>query len=264
MLTKARKKGRPKWISVDAWTGLETYWKTNPNFLKSSNQNKANRASTKGGAVHTSGRKAHIDVALELSNNLQRDLDPDELFLYTHKRKTGEWVDSRSKATYESFKKKVSTVQAQIDETTGDGVQEVDGGTKLRLWTESAGGRTRGRVYGTADLSVNLRRGCTSFTQKSRDHHGSMYEMSLEAERAARVRAEEKAAIAEKKADDALAQSQMAIDLNKQMMIEIAEFKKFVMERDRRSGNGSCSATQPLSHPHYDDNLDDHSLHSDS
>jgi len=66
MLTKARKKGRPKWISVDAWTGLETYWKTNPDFLKSSNQNKTNRASTKGGAVHTSGRKAHIDVALEL------------------------------------------------------------------------------------------------------------------------------------------------------------------------------------------------------
>lgn len=164
----------------------------------------------------------------------------------------------------ESFKKKLSTVQAQIDETTGDGVQEVDGGTKLRLWSESAGGRTRGRVYGTADLSVNLRRGCTSFTQKSQDHHGSMYEMSLEAERAARVRAEEKAAIAEKKADEALAQSQVAIDLNKQLMIQMVEFKKFIMERDRRSGNGSCSATQPPSHPHYDDNLDDQSLHSDS
>jgi len=70
-----------------------------------------------------------------------------------------------------------------------------------------------------------------------------MYEMSLEAERAARVRAEEKADIAEKKAGDALAQSQVAIDLNKQMMVEIAELKKFIMERDRRSGNGSCSAT---------------------
>ncbi|RHN46723.1 hypothetical protein MtrunA17_Chr7g0245281 [Medicago truncatula] len=82
----------------------------------------------------------------------------------------------------ESFKKKLTTVQAQIDETTGDGVQEVDGGTKLRLGIESAGGHTRGRVYGTTDLSVNLRRGCTSFTQKSQDHHGSMYEMSLEAD----------------------------------------------------------------------------------
>jgi hypothetical protein len=143
-------------------------------------------------------------------------------------------------------------------------VQEVDGGTKLRLWTESAGGRTRGQVYGTTDLSVNLRRGCTSFTQKSQDHHGSMYEMSLEAERAARVRAEEKAAIAEKKVDDALGQSQVAIDLNKQMMIEIAEFKKIIMKLDRRSGNGSCSATHPPSHSHYDDNLDDQSLHSDS
>ncbi|AES99974.1 hypothetical protein MTR_5g086820 [Medicago truncatula] len=66
----------------------------------------------------------------------------------------------------------------RIDETTRDGVQEADGGTKLGLWTESAGGRTRGRVYGTTDLSVNLWRGCTSFTQKSQDHHGSMYDMS--------------------------------------------------------------------------------------
>jgi len=38
-----------------------------------------------------------------------------------------------------SFKKKFSTVQAQIDETDGDGVQEVVGGTKLRLWTELHG-----------------------------------------------------------------------------------------------------------------------------
>ncbi|WJX73334.1 hypothetical protein P8452_57128 [Trifolium repens] len=52
------------------------------------------------GALHTSGRKAHVDVALELSNNLQKDLFPDELFLRTHKRKSGAWVDTRSEDTY--------------------------------------------------------------------------------------------------------------------------------------------------------------------
>lgn len=66
MLTKARKKGkRPEWIGEDAWTGLEDYWKSS-DFLKFSDQNKTNRGSTRGGAVHTTGRKAHIDVALEL------------------------------------------------------------------------------------------------------------------------------------------------------------------------------------------------------
>jgi len=91
---------------------------------------------------------------------------------------------------HESFNNKLSTIQAQIDERTGDGVQEVKRGTKLRLWTESARGRTRGRVYGTTNLFVNLRRGCMSFTQNSQD---SMYEMSLEAERAAKVTIEDKA-----------------------------------------------------------------------
>ncbi|KAK2423434.1 hypothetical protein QL285_033888 [Trifolium repens] len=35
-------------------------------FLKFSDQNKTHRASSRGRAVHTSGRKEHIDVALEL------------------------------------------------------------------------------------------------------------------------------------------------------------------------------------------------------
>jgi hypothetical protein len=66
MLTKARKKRtRPAWITGVAWTGLEDEWKKEK-FLKISKQNKANRASKKGGALHTSGRKAHVDVALEL------------------------------------------------------------------------------------------------------------------------------------------------------------------------------------------------------
>jgi hypothetical protein len=53
MLTKARKKERPGWIRPDAWTCLKTYWKTNPNFMKSSNQNKTNQALARGEAVHT-------------------------------------------------------------------------------------------------------------------------------------------------------------------------------------------------------------------
>lgn len=66
MLQKARKKGqRPDWIGVEAWEGLLTYW-ASPAFRQLSVRNRANRASTRGGAVHTSGRRAHVDVALEL------------------------------------------------------------------------------------------------------------------------------------------------------------------------------------------------------
>jgi hypothetical protein len=62
---------------------------------------------------------------------------------------------------------------------------------------------------------------------------------------------ETKAVTAEQKADNALAQSQVAIDLNKQLMSEMAELKKIVMDHEYRSVDGSCSVTNPLSHPHY-------------
>ena len=59
--------------------------------------------------------------------------------------------------------------QSRIDETSQDGEQqEVDGATKLDLWKEVAGGKSRGRCYGTADLASNIRHGVSSLTQESR------------------------------------------------------------------------------------------------
>lgn len=67
MMSKVRRKGtRPPWIRETPYKALKKYWAHDKKFKDLSNQNKINRASTKGGAVHTSGRKAHIDLALEL------------------------------------------------------------------------------------------------------------------------------------------------------------------------------------------------------
>nr|XP_027186821.1 uncharacterized protein LOC113784760 [Cicer arietinum] len=65
------------------------------------------------------------------------------------------------------------------------------------------GGRTRGRVYGTGDLSINVRQGCVSLTQHSQNPSNSIIGMSLEAERVARIRAEQIA-------QDVVAQAQVA------------------------------------------------------
>ena len=67
MLSKARKKkkGKPFWIGEQAWKDLNTYWQSQ-DFKKVSTQNKVNRSSTKGGAVHTTGQQAHLDKALKM------------------------------------------------------------------------------------------------------------------------------------------------------------------------------------------------------
>jgi hypothetical protein len=167
----------------------------------------------------------------------------------------------------------LATVQAEIGETGGDGVQKVDGGTKLKLWTDSAGGRNRGRVYGTADLSVNLRRGSTSFIQQSNNSHGSMY-VSLEAERAnrevkeAKARAEEAIAEAQEAKAQAKAEAKASAERTQKLENDLLALRTLCMKHfgptEHGSAKGSCSANlPPNSHPDYDDDLDDQSLDGD-
>jgi len=64
-LTKARARdSRPTWISEEAWVGLLRYWDTQK-FKEQSSQNKFNRNKGRGGALHLSGRKSHMDIALD-------------------------------------------------------------------------------------------------------------------------------------------------------------------------------------------------------
>ncbi|GAU41059.1 hypothetical protein TSUD_284280 [Trifolium subterraneum] len=148
-----------------------------------------------------------------------------------------------------------------IGETGGDGVQQMDGWTKLKLWREEAGGHTRGRVYGTTDLYVNLRHGCTSLTQQSSNPHGSMSGMSLEVERAARLRVQQVA-------ENALAQAQEAKEENCKLANDVNALRALLMERlgeiDKRSTGRSCNGSHPPSHPDYDDALDEESLDEQS
>ncbi|XP_058754574.1 uncharacterized protein LOC131627737 [Vicia villosa] len=80
MLTKVRdKEERPRWMGEDAYKGLLKHWESD-GFKKMYSQNKNNRSSSKGGAVHSTGRKAHHDIALDMRKILGQVVYPDELF----------------------------------------------------------------------------------------------------------------------------------------------------------------------------------------
>ncbi|KAL5054877.1 hypothetical protein RYX36_035559 [Vicia faba] len=256
MLSKVRKKGtRPHWICEEAWKGLIVHWEGEA-FLKISTQNKTNRASGKGGAVHTTGRKAHVDVALSMAQELGRSVDPDELFLATHKKKSGNWVDNRSQTTYKHYQDRLKEVETQIGEASQNGTQKVDGATKLELWKEVAGGKSRGRCYGTADFSINLRHGATSLTQESREPYSGRcdHAMHLEAIDAAR----KEAAAARQEASTA---RQEAAEAKQHFMLLEEKFFKVMNHMktlERKSAGASISVVRAhRRHPHNDD---DHSL----
>ena len=62
-LTKARTRdSRPTWMGEEEWGGLLSYWDTQK-FKEKSSQNKINLSSGRGGAMHSSRRKSHLDIA---------------------------------------------------------------------------------------------------------------------------------------------------------------------------------------------------------
>ncbi|XP_058741387.1 uncharacterized protein LOC131613759 isoform X1 [Vicia villosa] len=159
ILQKAKDQAhKPPWMGVDTWAFLLAKWETKE-FKDVSKQNKINRSSSRGGAVHTSGRIAHHDVALELAKKLKRPAHPDELFIATHKKKNVEWVDERAAKTHETY---VSNVTQATQ--SGD---DVHGSTRIQMWKEVVGGKTRGQCYEAAQLARNVRYGVSFLTQVS-------------------------------------------------------------------------------------------------
>ncbi|QCD94575.1 LRR receptor-like serine/threonine-protein kinase FLS2 [Vigna unguiculata] len=78
-----------------------------------------------------------------------RLVNPDELFLVTHKKKDGAWVDTRVREVYETYHQRVRDMETDnfVGATTT---------TKIQCWKDVAGGKSRGRVYGTRDLAANI------------------------------------------------------------------------------------------------------------
>ncbi|KAK7281759.1 hypothetical protein RIF29_10014 [Crotalaria pallida] len=100
ILCEARAAGRrPNWLQPDIWNYLCQHWQTDE-YKHLQEVGKANRASEKGGSLHTGGRKTALDHAKTMAEKLGRSVYLDEVFAQTHIKLNGEWVDSRSRTTH--------------------------------------------------------------------------------------------------------------------------------------------------------------------
>ncbi|KAK2445751.1 hypothetical protein QL285_016645 [Trifolium repens] len=206
--------------------------------------------------LHTTGRKAHHDIALDMNAVLGRPVHPDELFVATHKKRNGEWVHRRSEKTHNDYQVRM-TQATQTDDGATSVTQEVDGSTRIEIWKDVSGGKSRGRCYGVGHLAPNLRHGVTHLTDEADAHHIRIENQKIEAARAeaARARADAEAA----KADAAAARAEAAAaNANyKSLETKLEEFQRRMMALE----SGSCSGhSRQSSHPHYDNELDDQSV----
>ncbi|XP_058751639.1 uncharacterized protein LOC131645254 [Vicia villosa] len=243
ILQKAKEKAcKPPWMGVDTWVFLLEKWQTKE-FKDVSKQNKTNRSSSRGGAVHTSGRKAHHDVALELAKKLKRPAHPDELFIATHKKKNGEWVDERAATTHETY-------VSSLTQATQNG-NDVDGSTRIQMWKDVAGGKTRGRCYGVAQLAHNVRYGVSFLTQVSiTNPNREADNQAIEAARAEAAAAREEAARANARTDELAKQFE---DLR----------KMFDMFQSRQTGSSSAPSSVHVHYNYSEDEEEDEDVAAD-
>ncbi|CAK8533766.1 unnamed protein product [Lathyrus sativus] len=170
-----------------------------------------------------------------------------------------------------------SVLQSTFKEKAGDDVERLDAETISKLWTDSAGGRSHGRVYGTTDLAINLKHGSISFIQQPQNSRGSMFGTSFESERASRIRAEQLAAATSARLEEATKaiqasneiarkateQYQVSNEFAKKMEYELNVLKAFIMQKLDPTNGQSARVVIRSSNPHYDDDLDDQSLSED-
>ncbi|KAH1229168.1 hypothetical protein GmHk_10G028995 [Glycine max] len=123
---------------------------------------KKNRASEKGGCMHTVGSISLHDHAIRLSEELGRYVYVDE--------DTGQFVDDRSRRTHEEFEARLS--QARSDAASSVGESQLipldpteEQRLRSRCWVADAGPKRKGRLYGIGDLAHSYKCGSGSFMQ---------------------------------------------------------------------------------------------------
>ncbi|KAH1221130.1 hypothetical protein GmHk_12G034621 [Glycine max] len=161
---------RPYWIGDRVWNNMLSHWNA-PEYHSKCARAKKNRASEKGGCMHTGGSISLHDHAIRLLEELGQSVYVDEVFQQTHLRKdTSQFVDDRSRRTHEEFEARLSqagsNAASSVDEsqlTPLDPVEEQR--LRSRCWVAAARPKHKGRLYGTRDLSHTYKCGNDSFMQ---------------------------------------------------------------------------------------------------
>ncbi|XP_052726726.1 uncharacterized protein LOC128194741 [Vigna angularis] len=156
MFRDARNAGqRPNWLGEHIWNSLLAHWNT-VEFRNKCAKAQRNRASERGGTLHTGGSITIHEHAIRMAQALGRAVHVDEVFAQTHVRKgTNQFVDERSRKTHEDFSTRLSQVRSEHESapTPDDASNADDDIRRTQCWIDIVGGKKKGRVYGAGQLA---------------------------------------------------------------------------------------------------------------
>ncbi|KAG7536940.1 putative transposase Ptta/En/Spm plant [Arabidopsis suecica] len=119
IVSQVRTKGvKPTWIRFTLWTEMQNFWKTADAIERSENASQC-RNSDRGGLgvhKHLAGQKSFIQVHQEMEEELGRPVSLGEVFMRTHTRADGSFVDQKSEQVAEAYKKTVEERLAELEE----------------------------------------------------------------------------------------------------------------------------------------------------
>ncbi|XP_019087480.1 PREDICTED: uncharacterized protein LOC104728292 [Camelina sativa] len=118
IVSQAKKSGEhPIWIGPTLWVEMMEHWNTPESIEKSTNASQS-RNSDRGGLgvrKHLSGQKSYLQVQLDLEDKLARPVSLVEVFMATHTRADGTFVDAKAKQVAEDYEKNLEETLNQLD-----------------------------------------------------------------------------------------------------------------------------------------------------
>ncbi|XP_058779977.1 uncharacterized protein LOC131653720 [Vicia villosa] len=179
---------RPNWIGEEVFHDLVTYWRS-PEFRAKSETFKKMRASEKGGCVNTVGSISTAEHARRLAKELGRKPLMPELISRTRTRRSGGFVDERTKLYLEDYDRRLAIFLENNPQFMPAEGEPLNADVDHYIWCEVIKEKgPNGCFFGAGNLAASYRRGDRNLFQRLQDGEGGSRQPNLTQEQTELVR----------------------------------------------------------------------------
>ncbi|XP_058784668.1 uncharacterized protein LOC131659502 [Vicia villosa] len=163
----------PPWMGKETLDKLLVYWDT-PEFKAKSKSAKKMRASEKGGHVNAGGSISTYEHMRRMEKRLGRKPLMVELVKETRTKKSGEYVDERTRQALEDYQARLVQFLVTNPQFTPSEGQPLHPDVDFYIWNEVIGGKgPNGCFFGGGSMAGCLRSGDRNLFERVRDGEGT-------------------------------------------------------------------------------------------